>query len=189
MLAVVQAALRLTRAENVSSFVQAINGRVAAIARAQTLLAADSWSGADLHMMLRDELAAYLGQSSPGPRATLDGPQLALPAAAAQPFSMALHELATNAIKFGALSSPTGSLRISWQMDEADNILRFRWAENGGPPVPGPPDRRGFGSRVLTTTMRMQMGGTIFMAWKSTGLVCDFAVPLPRIRPADQLAP
>jgi two-component sensor histidine kinase len=176
MLAVLQAALRLTKAENVPSFVQAIEGRVAALARAQNLLASDRWHGADLYIMLRDELASYLDGIS-GPQVELDGPTLALPAAAVQPLSMALHEMGTNATKYGALSSPTGRLRISWHVD-GGNVLRLRWAESGGPPVKGPPDKRGFGSRVLTNTLRTQLGGTIFMAWEVTGLVCDFALPL-----------
>jgi two-component sensor histidine kinase len=180
MLAVLQAALRLTKADDVPSFVQLLEGRVSALARAQNLLAADQWQGADLHAMLRDELASYLDGSS-GPQAVLNGPTLVLPPTAVQPFSMALHEMATNAVKYGALSCPTGRLRISWQVGE-DSVLRLRWVETSGPPLEGPPDKRGFGSRVLTNTLRMQLGGTIFMAWEPTGLVCDLAMPLIRTR-------
>jgi len=176
MLAVLQAALRLTKADDVPSFVQVLEGRVSALARAQSLLAADQWQGADLHTLLRNELASHLGENS-GPQAELAGPTLLLPAATVQPLSIALHEMGTNAIKYGALSSPTGRVRISWQVGE-DGVLQLRWAESGGPLIEGPPDKRGFGSRVLTNTLRMQLGGTIFMAWEATGLVCDFTVPL-----------
>jgi len=176
MLAVLQAALRLTKAQDVPSFVHVLEGRVAALARAQTLLSADHWQGGDLHDMLRDELATYLDGSS-GPKAELDGPKLLLPPAIVQPFSMALHEMGTNAIKYGALSSATGRLRVSWLVGE-DGVLRLHWVESGGPPVPGPPDRRGFGFRVLTNTLRTQLGGTIAMAWEATGLVCKLSVPL-----------
>lgn len=175
MLAVVQAALRLTKADDVPSFVQVLEGRVAALARAQNLLTAHQWQGADLETMLRDELAPYLNRKS-NPQAELEGPLLVIPATAVQPLSMALHEMRTNATKYGALSSPTGRLRISWQVE--DNVLRLHWTESGGPLLEGPPDKRGFGSRVLTNTLRTQLGGTIFMAWESTGLVCDLAVPL-----------
>jgi two-component sensor histidine kinase len=181
MLAVLQAALRLTKADDVPSFVQVLEGRVAALARAQSLLAADQWQGADLHTLLRDELAPYLGRNS-GPQAELAGPALLLPAATVQPLSIALHEMGMNAIKYGALSRPTGRLRISWQVGDG-SVVQIRWAESGGPLVEGPPDKRGFGSRVLTNTLRMQLGGTIFMAWEATGLVCDFTVPLVRTKP------
>lgn len=178
MLAVLQAALRLTVAKDVPTFVQVIEGRVAALARAQNLLAASHWQGADLHAMLRGELAPYLETGS-RPQADLDGRMLTLPNAAVQPFAMALHEMTTNAIRYGALSIPTGRLRISWQAGE-DGTLHLRWAESGGPLLPAPPHKRGFGSRVLTNTLRTQLGGTIVMAWEPTGLVCDFVVPLLR---------
>lgn len=180
MLAVLQAALRLTKAQDVPSFVQILEGRVAALARAQNMLAADRWQGADLHEMLRDELASYLDGSS-GPQAELDGPKLMLPATVVQPFSMALHEMATNATKYGALSSQTGRLRVSWKAG-VDGVLRLHWVESGGPRLHGPPDRRGFGFRVLTNTLRAQLGGTISMGWEATGLICDLAVPLASTR-------
>jgi two-component sensor histidine kinase/putative methionine-R-sulfoxide reductase with GAF domain len=185
-LAVVQAALRLTRAEDVPSFVRAIEGRVAALARAQTLLAADRWSGADLHTLLRGELSSFLDDHGSGLKVVLRGKRLVLPAGAAQPFSMAIHELATNAVKYGALSKPTGRLTIEWHVERAPGaVLRFRWAETGGPPQEGPPTRRGFGSRVLSGTLRDQLGGKVSTAWEVTGLVCDIELPLDRIKRAD----
>ena len=116
-----------------------------------------------------------------GPQAWLDGPSVALPAGMAQPLAMALHELATNAVKYGALSTPTGRLSISWTLDGGPaGLLRLRWAEAGGPEVTRPPGRRGFGSRVLDGTVRGQIGGTVTLLWAATGLVCDIAVPLGR---------
>ncbi|SDB68805.1 HWE histidine kinase domain-containing protein [Belnapia rosea] len=184
MLAVVQAALRLTRAPDTESFIRAIEGRVAALARAQTLLSADRWAGADLHRVLEGELAAFLGHEASGPQARLDGPRLVLPPGAAQPFSMAIHELATNAIKYGALSAPTGRLAITWSLDTGCDVLRLRWQETGGPRLEGPPRRLGFGSRVLAGTLRDQLGGRIAVEWKETGLVCDIEVALARLRQA-----
>ena len=179
VLAVVQAALRLTRADDTAGFVRAIEGRVAALARAQTLLAKDRWAGADLHALLRGELAAFLDGS--GPRAELQGPAVALPPGAAQPLSMAIHELATNAVKYGALSALAGRLSISWRVDgETGDVLRLRWIETGGPPPKGPPAKRGFGSRVLDGTLRKQLGGAVSMAWDEGGLVCEIEVPLGR---------
>ena len=182
-LAVVQSMLRLTRAEDVPSFARAVEGRVKALARAQTLLAEGRWDGADLHAVLRGELAPFLG----GQRADLDGPPTVLPPGTAQPLAMAVHELATNAAKHGALSVPGGRVSVSWRLDgggAAAGVLKLRWAEAGGPLVAGPPARRGFGSRVLDGTVRGQLGGVVSLAWVQTGLVCDMAVPFGRAPPS-----
>jgi PAS domain S-box-containing protein len=177
-LAVVQAAVRLTRAPDLESYRQAIERRVAALVRAQTLLAEDRWAGADLRALLEGELAAFLGE---GQRATLDGPPVALPAEAAQPLAMAFHELATNAVKYGALSAPSGRVAVSWRVAAgAQPALRLRWAESGGPAVTAPPERRGFGSRVLEGTVRGQLGGSVALAWAPSGLACDMEIPLTR---------
>lgn len=181
MLAVVQAALHLTRASDVAGFVRAIEGRVAALARAQTLLAADRWSGADLGALLRGELAAFLNSRGTGPRVELLGPPTALPPGAAQPLSMAIHELATNAVKYGALSVPEGHLFIRWQVNQTPKaVLHLRWEEAGGPALEGAPSRRGFGSRVLQGTLRDQLGGSVTTIWAPSGLVCEMTLPLDR---------
>ncbi|HEV7265302.1 MAG TPA: PAS domain S-box protein [Falsiroseomonas sp.] len=179
-LTVVQTMLRLTRADDVPSFVRAVEGRVAALARAQTLLAEGRWNGAALHAMLQGELAPFLA----GQRADLDGPPMELPPGTAQPLAMAVHELATNAAKHGALSVPQGHVSVSWHLGRsAPSVLSLRWAEMDGPPVAGPPTRRGFGSRVLEGTVRAQLGGTVWLTWGTAGLVCEMEVPLGR-RPA-----
>jgi PAS domain S-box-containing protein len=177
-LAVVQAAVRLTRAPDLESYRRTIEGRVSSLARAQTLLSEDRWSGADLRALIEGELAAFVGEDQ---RALLDGPRVALPARAAQPLAMALHELATNAVKYGAFSAPSGRVAVSWCVDSAaEPVLRLRWAETGGPQVAAPPVRRGFGSRVLEGTVRGQLGGTVSFTWKVAGLLCKMEVPLMR---------
>jgi PAS domain S-box-containing protein len=150
-LAVMQSALRLTTAPDLPSYIQAIEGRVGSLARAQTLLAADQWAGADLRMLLQGELAMFLGAGGgDGLRAELKGPTVALPVEMAQPLAMAMHELATNALKYGALSVPTGCLVVAWWLDSGPSgTLCLCWTETGGPPVVGAPKRRGFGSRLL----------------------------------------
>ncbi|MBL6457699.1 PAS domain-containing protein [Belnapia sp. T6] len=184
-LAVVQAALRLTPKDDVQSYARAVEGRVGTLARVQTLLAQESWNGAGLHTLLQAELAPFLC----GPRADLDGPQVVLPPGMAQPLAMAAHELATNALKYGALSVPGGRLLVSWRLQGGvTGVLRLRWRETGGPPVPGLPSRRGFGSRVLDGTVRGQLGGAVSLAWKPSGLVCDIEVPLDRTMQADRAA-
>ncbi|MBP0444866.1 PAS domain S-box protein [Roseomonas sp. SSH11] len=176
-LAVVQAALRLTRAEDVSSYRRAIEGRVASMARAQTLLAEDRWAGAALRALLFGEIGPFLGGDER--RATLEGAPIILPARAAQPIAMAVHELATNAVKHGALSVRAGRLAIHWNLEDGPgHMLHLRWCERGGPPLSGPPPGRGFGSRMLEGTIRGQLGGTVRMDWQAEGLVCEMAIPL-----------
>ena len=177
-LAVVQAALRLTPKEDPEVYARAVEGRVGALARAQTLLAEERWNGAGLHALLRGELAPFLGGTA---RAELDGPPVVLPAGTAQPLAMAVHELATNAVKHGALSVPGGRVAVSWCLERnagAAPLLRLRWAEAGGPPVAGSPARRGFGTRVLDGTVRGQLGGKVSLAWEASGLICAMDVPL-----------
>ncbi|GAA0571006.1 hypothetical protein GCM10009416_07000 [Craurococcus roseus] len=186
-LAVVQAALRLTPKDDPHAYARAVEGRVAALARAHTLLARARWAGADLRAVAQGELAPFLGAAADapgaGPRAELDGPALDLKPGAAQALSMALHELATNATKHGALSVPGGRVSLSWRVNAASGELRLRWAERGGPPVEAPPARQGFGSRVLEATVRGQLRGRVSRAWEPAGLVCDVEVPLAQAVP------
>lgn len=177
-LAIVQTMLRLTRAEDVQAFARAVEGRVAALARAQTLLAEERWDGADLRALLGGELAPFLGEA----RVELDGPALILPPAAAQAVAMAVHELATNATKHGALSAAGGRVDVAWRVIEVgwQPTLELCWREEGGPPIAGPPERRGFGARVLEGTVRQQLGGTVTLHWQPSGLICEMRVPLRR---------
>jgi PAS domain S-box-containing protein len=173
-LAVVQAALRLTPKDDAAAYAAAVEGRVAALARAHTLLAEARWSGADLRALAQAEMGAFL------PGTTLDGPPVTLSPAAAQAFSMALHELATNATKHGALSVLGGRVKLAWSVDSAAGLLRLRWSEHDGPPIQAPPERRGFGTRVIEATIRNQLGGSVTRSWRPTGLVGELDVPLAR---------
>jgi two-component sensor histidine kinase len=181
-LTMVQAMLRLTKADDLSSYRRDVEGRVAALARAQNLLTANQWKGAELRVLLETELSPFLGGASgPGPRATLEGPQVQLSAEATQPLAMAVHELATNAVKHGALSAPSGRVSISWSIERSLGqlpLLRLRWTETEGPLIASKPERRGFGSRVLERTINGQLEGAVSMAWETSGLVCELEVPL-----------
>lgn len=184
VLSVVQAVLRLTRAPDARSFARAVEGRVAALARAQTLLARDHWARGDLRSLLEGELEPFLGEpDAGGNRATLSGPAVALPTGAAQPLTMLVHELATNAVKHGALSVAGGRLLVSWHVEAG--TLHLRWQEQGGPKVAGSPGRAGFGTRVLDGTARGQLGGSIALQWLPTGLVCTLTVPLDAVQPGE----
>lgn len=175
VLAVVQAALRLTPRTDMESYAEAVGGRIAALARAHTLLAAGGWTGADLHALLHGELEPFLA----GQRADLSGPRVALPAEMAQPLAMAVHELATNAVKHGALAEPDGRLTVTWERDEAARRLRLRWDEIGGRGGSARPGSRGFGTRVLDATVRGQLRGRLVLDWTADGLTCRIDIPLP----------
>jgi two-component sensor histidine kinase len=174
LLAVVQATLRLTPRQDAVAYAAAVEGRVRALARAQTLLAEDRWRGAELRAVLVAELEPFLAPDRAAVR--LDGPALWLPARAVQPLAMAAHELATNAVKHGALSVPQGRVVVGWTVDGA--TLRLGWREDGGPRLAGAPERRGFGSRVLDGLVRGQLGGRLMMHWRPAGLLCELEVPL-----------
>ncbi|MGG5890559.1 PAS domain-containing protein [Falsiroseomonas sp. HC035] len=179
-LAVVQAAVRLTPSHDSAAYAQAIEGRITALARAHTLLAEGRWTGADLLTLVRGELAPFLLPAD-GTKVlvvTVGGPEVQVSSAAAQGLAMALHELATNATKHGALSVPGGRLTVGWSVDRAAGLLALQWQEHCGPPITAPPSRRGFGTRVLEGTIKNQLGGTLQFHWNSSGLVCKMTVPL-----------
>jgi two-component sensor histidine kinase len=149
-LAVVQSVLRLTKADDPRGYARAVEGRIAALARAHNLLARNTWAGAGLRAILAQELAPYLAGgddgATPSGRARLDGRPVTLAPGAAQPVSMALHELATNAAKHGALSVPDGRVAVVWWVEPAGGALRLRWTERGGPEVEGLSVVRCFGT-------------------------------------------
>lgn len=162
-----------------------MQGRVAVLARVHSLLAEGGWSVADLRTVAERELAPY-APAHPGRRVavSLDGPPVPLAATAVQPLAMVLHELAANAVKHGALSVAGGAVEVRWRAcrrTEDDGMLRLRWTETGGPPVAGPPEHRGFGTRVVEATVRGQLGGAVERGWEPTGLVVELVVPLARV--------
>lgn len=183
-LAIVQAALRLTPRTDPDRYAAAVEGRVAALARAHTMLAEGGWVGAELRALLQAELTSFLRRAhsvQDAPRAELSGPHVMLTPQAAQSLSLAFHELAMNAVKHGALSTPSGRLEVSWRIDQASTRLELRWAERGGPAPGAPPNREGFGSRLVFATVRGQLAGGLEQSWTSEGLVYDISVPLARI--------
>ncbi len=181
VLAVVQALLALTPTEGLDArrFAEAVGSRVAAMARAHALLARERWVGADLRTLAEEELAPYAADRN---RAVeLEGPALRLPAGLAQPLSLVLHELATNAAKYGALSQPEGRVKVSWSNQGGQ--LCLLWQESGGPALAGPPRRLGFGSRLVERTLRHQLRGRAHFDWPLDGLRCTLTVPLPQPAP------
>jgi PAS domain S-box-containing protein len=173
VLATVLATIHLTEGETVADFKKAIEGRLHALANVHTLFVESRWSGAELHDLVTKELAAY--RKGDGTRISIEGPELVLEPNRAQIIAVVFHELATNAVKYGALSMCEGRIGISWTLPENGRLV-LRWTEAGGPVVT-PPTRKGFGTRVMLT-MIQQARGEIRFDWHPAGLSCDIALPL-----------
>ena len=170
-LALAQSIVRLTRAGDVKAYVQAVEGRINALARVHTILSLSSWQGAEIKKLIVEELAPY----SVGGQIKVNGSEVQLQPATAQTLALALHELVTNSAKYGALSTLSGQLSIIWQV--VANTLVLSWEETGGPLV-RKPEVRGFGTRSLMTSIESQLGGEALFDWRSEGLVCRLSVPL-----------
>lgn len=170
-LAIVQALVSLSKAPTRDAFVEAVTGRVSALARAHSLLAQNRWSGAQLRKVIQDEVSVY---ERPG-QVRYDGPDIMLSPKAVQPLGLLTHELATNATKYGALSVETGHVDIIWEVQEGDRLL-FLWRESGGPRVT-PPQQKGFGSSLITTVTGLQLGGTVEIDWAVDGIVVTANFP------------
>jgi PAS domain S-box-containing protein len=171
ILATVQATVHLTQADTVEDFKQALNGRIQALANAHALFAKSRWTGADLHTLVVQELSPYCQGDQD--RARIDGSAVLLEPGTAQMVGVCLHELATNAAKYGALSRPQGRVRIAWSQT-SDGRLVLSWSETGGPPV-SPPMRQGFGTRVMKQMVEGQLKGEMRFEWRPVGFVCELS--------------
>jgi PAS domain S-box-containing protein len=171
-LAIVQSIVRLTRADSMPTYVAAVEGRITALSRAHTVLSHSRWQGADLTGLVEEELAAY--RSDRGDRIETTGPAVSLQPASAQTLTLALHELATNAVKYGALSSMSGRLEVSWELKPSTLVLH--WQESGGPRV-RKPAKLGFGTRIIVASVEGQLGGQAKFQWGDGGLHCILTIP------------
>ena len=169
-LAVIQSIIRLTRATTVDDYVNTVEGRIKALAHAHTLLSDSRWLGADLSTLVMEELAPYRA----GDKVKIGGPDISLQPAIAQGLALALHELATNAAKHGALSAQGGKLSLTWEFQPDKLVLR--WSEEGGPEI-SPPSARSFGLRVIRASVEQQLGGETTFDWNPAGLKCTLQVP------------
>ena len=176
LLAVVQATVKLSNADSVEALKETLEGRIAALAHVHSLLSHSRWEGADLRRLIAEELKPYL--SDDGGKVQLDGPDLALRAEAAQSMAMVLHELATNAVKYGALASGKGSVSVTWST-APDGALRLVWIETGARAVT-PPAKRGFGVGMVERALE-QFRGTAAFDWRREGLVCEIELPAERM--------
>jgi len=168
LLATVQAAVHLSHSDSAEGLKKAIDGRIQALANVHSTLAKTRWIGADLSTIAAQELAPYAEASEH--RLRIDGPPVLLDSNAAQTIAVTLHELSTNAAKYGALSVANGHVTVNWS-DRANGELYFRWSETGGPKVQQP-TRKGFGTRIIEQ-MIGQHAGKVSFDWRAEGLLCE----------------
>lgn len=172
VVAVVQSIMRLTRADTIDGYIGALDGRIGALSNAHRLLASSRWEGADLNRLVDEEFAPY--RAGGKERVSVRGPVVVLPPATAQTIALALHELATNAAKYGALSREAGHVGLTWCL--SDGRLELSWKESNGPQIV-PPSRRGYGSRAIVAGIERQLGGIVKFDWQPNGLSCTLSVP------------
>jgi len=175
-LAVVQAIITQTArlTGDPADFVDAVSRRIAAMAVANRSLLNGDHDGSDLETLVRQELEM---QGAASTRLSLRGPRAALPSRSVVSFALVIHELATNAVKYGALSNDTGTVEMTWSVapdSDARDMLSFLWRERGGPPV-APPRRKGFGSIVLERGLD---DCKVSRSFEPEGLTCGIALPL-----------
>jgi PAS domain S-box-containing protein len=175
VLANVQATVTLSQSDTVEGLKHAIEGRIRALANVHSLFVETRWIGAELSTIASQELTPYSKESEA--RVCIDGPQVLLKPEIAQAIAVILHELATNAAKYGALSTANGHIELTWS-HEADGRLVLRWREMGGPEVQMP-TRQGFGTRIIGG-MVGQLKGKAHFEWHTEGLGVEIAFPSSR---------
>jgi two-component sensor histidine kinase len=173
--AVIQSIIHLTKRDSPQAFAEALLGRIAAMAHVHSQLSQTRWEGADLVRLLQEELVPYHATAA----VRLDGPPIQLEPTAAQSLAIVVHELITNAAKYGALSTREGRVTASWSLSPEE--LTFEWRESGGPPVV-PPTHAGFGTNAINMSIESYLAGTIRVNWLAEGFSCKFAVPSRHVR-------
>jgi PAS domain S-box-containing protein len=172
MLSVVDAIAHQTATRNPEDFVEHFSERIQALAANQDLLVRNEWQGVDVEDLVRAQLSHFMGLI--GSRIAVHGRKLRLNAASAQAIGLALHELATNAGKYGALSTDTGRVDVCWGTD--GDTFSMSWTERDGPPV-SPPNRRGFGTVVMKEVAEQSVNGTVDLDYPASGLTWRLTCP------------
>jgi PAS domain S-box-containing protein len=168
LLALVQASVHLAQGDTPDALKKAIGGRIQALASVHAMLAQSHWAGADIRSLVAEELSPYSPEGEL--RAQLIGPNLRLKPRSAQTVAIALHELTTNAVKYGSLSVPAGRVQVEWSL-ATNGRLVIVWTEFNGPPVE-PPSRQGFGTVVIEQVVGGDLKGDAHVDWRPEGLVC-----------------
>jgi two-component sensor histidine kinase len=172
ILATVQATVNLSHSDTPDGLKRSIEGRIQALANVHSLLVKSRWGGAELSNIVSQELAPYLVKGKA--RVQVGGPNVFLATNTAQPIAVTLHELATNAAKYGSLSGPNGQVEVTWSR-AADGQLILNWTESGGPPTKKPA-REGFGTSVIERMIREQLKGEMHLDWRTEGLACEIVL-------------
>ena len=173
-------------APSLDDFVPTFTGRIRSLAIAHEILARTSWDGAELGEMAARLLEAYRRREEG--RIELEGQPILLPATVAPPLCMIIHELASNAAKYGALSVPEGRVRLAWRVLDVDDNgrpgphLELQWTERNGPPVE-PPSRRGLGTELIEEMVVYQLHGRSDLRFDASGVQCALAVPVGVVGP------
>lgn len=176
MLAIVEAIVRQTvRTQSVDAFASTLSGRLQSMAASQDLLFDNNWSGVEISALARSQLGH--ANDPAAPQIDIEGPPLILSPASAQALGMALHELSTNALKFGALSTRHGSVRLRWGIRDETNRFVLVWTEAGGPPVRAP-EELGFGHLVLVRMTEASLQARAAMHYEPTGVEWSLEAPL-----------
>jgi two-component sensor histidine kinase len=174
--AIVMQALRDARVER--SVQERIEARLMSLARSHELLMRGQWQGTRVDLIVAQALEPFGYEGRADGRFAIEGPSVRLPARLTLTVGMALHELATNASKYGALSVPEGRVRVDWQVfDGREQRLRLRWQESGGPPV-SPPAGQGFGTRLIQRWLGPQLGGGVSLDFAEAGVRCTMEIRL-----------
>lgn len=163
----------LAKATDVQTAMVAFEARLSALAHAHDLLADGDWQVANLAAVVEQAVAPY-----PPERFDLSGPSVLLPQKAVAALSLALHELGTNAAKYGALSTPSGRVAITWKHDPETGSFSLCWKESGGPHVT-PPTSRGFGSRLIERLLAAELNGSSTIVYNPSGVQCEIEAMLP----------
>ena len=159
-------------AETLTGFVEGLDGRIQSMAKAHSLLSEARWEGVSITRLLGEELEPFCQRDNV---VTIEGLDLVLTPKSALSLSLAIHELVTNAAKFGAFSTSEGAVAVRWTL-ASDNGVSLSWAESGGPRV-RPPSRRGFGSTLIERALAMETGGSATLRYEPDGIVCDVFLP------------
>ena len=164
------------RAEGGGYAYEQFEARLLALARAHNILTQEHWKSAELHDLVADAIAPH---GTDAERITIRGPHLHVTSTMALSIAMALHELCTNAAKYGALSTTAGQVKISWDVVQSGGgpELHLRWEESGGPLVQ-PPTRTGFGSRLIRSGLARELNAAVRLDFSPPGVVCEIAAPL-----------
>lgn len=161
---------------SVDEFVQVLDRRIHSMAAAHSLLSQNRWNGVNLADLVDSQLAPYATAAN----MTIGGPDVTLGPTVTQAVAMALHELVTNAVKYGALSSPNGHVSVKWNRQPADGAstrVKIEWRENGGPPVVTPA-KSGYGMSLIREMIPHELGGAVDLAFVTEGVCCEIDVPL-----------